>query len=299
MKIKNSNFYLSFTLVLILSVCFAVTPSQAGSAVASGSAGTSSATGQVYLHLSNESMPYTTGFGMVEIDVVGGDFQVVEGALWASYEDSLTHNEISVVAAGSADQVKIVLATGQIGEDPSTSDTFETIYIPSGDTESKQSEKGKDPHAEKRALRDMQARSGDPASDPISLTTEGQQDTSPENEENPSEKGEDPHAEKRALRDMQARSGDPASDPISLTTEGQQDTSPENEENPSEKSKDPHAEKRALRDKQVRTRKGEDPHAEKRALRDKQVRTGDEGQNADENPDDSEESSDESDGSEE
>ena len=98
---------------------------------------------------------------------------------------------------------------------------------------------------------------------------------------------------------MQTRSGGSVSDPISLTTEGRQDTSPENEENPSEKSKDPHAEKRALRDKQVRTRKGEDPHAEKRALRDKQVRTGDEGQNADENPDDSEESSDESDGSEE
>ena len=180
MKIKKSNFYLSVTLVLIFGVCFAVTPSQAGSTVASGSAGPLSATGEVYLHLSDGSVPYVTGSGMVEIDVVGGDFQVVEGELWASYETSLTNNQISVVATGSADQVKIVLATGHIADDASTSNTFETIYIPSDNTESKPSEKGDDPREEERALRDTD-----------------------DTESKPSEKGDDPREEERALRDTE------------------------------------------------------------------------------------------------
>ena len=257
MKIKNSNFYFSVTLVLILSVCFAVTPSQAGSAVASGSAGTVSATGQVYLHLSDESMPYVTGSGMVEIDVVGGDFQVVEGELWASYETSLTNNQISVVAAGGSDQVKIVLARGQIGDDPSTSDTFETIYIPSDDTESKPSVKGDDPHAEERAFRDMQAGSGsdDPTPRPIGLTSEGQQDTKPEEEPKLSEKGDDPNAKKRVFREAEAGSGDPTPNPTPVPTllirDESQEPQQEEDSKPSEKGDDPNAEKRTLRDMQA------------------------------------------------
>ena len=303
MKIKNSNFYFSVTLVLILSVCFAVTPSQAGSAVASGSAGTVSATGQVYLHLSDGSMPYVTGSGMVEIDVVGGDFQAVEGELWASYETSLTNNQISVVAAGGSDQVKIVLATGQIGDDPSTSDTFETIYIPSDDTESTPSAKGDDPHAEKRAFREAETGSGsdDPTPGPIGLTSEGQQDTKPEEEPRLSETGDDPHAKKRAFRETEAGSGNPTPNPTLLIRDESQETQPQEEQKPSAKGDDPHAKKRAFREAETRrgdptpnptllirdesqetqpqeeprlSETGDDPHAKKRAFRETEAGSG-------------------------
>ena len=230
MKIKNSNFYLSLTLVLILSVCFAVTPSHAGSAVASGSAGTLSATGQVHLHLSDQSMPYATGFGMVEIDVVDGDFQAVEGELWASYDDGLTNNEISVVAAGGSDQVKIVFATGQIGEDPSTSDTFEEVYVPQGNSDESQDSNDSDsndsdtdpsdtdnaPDNTKDDLNDTKD------STPMSLTVSAPQKTDPPVDNTPS-----------APQTQQP--SDPTPAPVTLTNEEQQDRTPEEERNPSKK----------------------------------------------------------------
>ena len=141
---KMTNFYLALTVTLVLSVCLVVSPSHAGRAIASGSADANSASGQVYLHLTEENMPHVTGFGMVEIDVQGGEFYAIDGELWASYENGLTHNTISGVVAGSPDQVKIVLATGQIGQDPSTNDTFETMYTPSDDSDDDKSDDSDD-----------------------------------------------------------------------------------------------------------------------------------------------------------
>ena len=79
----------------------------------------------------------------------------------------------------------------------------------------------------------MQTRTGDPTPKSITLTNEGQRDTTPEQQQNPSQKPEDPNAEKRTLRDMQTRAGDTTPAPITL-----QDTTPEDNQNPDDSQQD-------------------------------------------------------------